>query len=389
MQRLRSSLPHLEAGRIFLVGFAAIIIIAGGMYGISRLRAPDAADAEAFEEQYQVVISRHLDALNETDQPTAYAILIEARTRLEELATSLPEGSVDARIEQQRIVIETDIDRLANITRYNTVNIVGSVPPAPENVNPRLIAGGGRVFLLSDALYQLDSANASLVRLIASGDTIGDQTVGTIRGAVWRGDRPIVIDEKSAWSLDPATGVWVREELGALDASGYVAVGAVDAFELNLYMLATDAGQILKFHAGSYAGGPENWADGVPEEDVAKAVDLAVDGHIWALMPDGRILNMFRSRVEAEVEPVYVPPLDDAIAIAALPNSPYLYVLNASDGRIVRLARDGRVIQQFTTVADDVVLKHASDFVIDEGTGIAFILADDTIYSVRVPAPPS
>lgn len=386
-QRLRSALPHLESGRIILVGLACVVALAAGMYGVSRLRGSAVADAEAFEEQFQLVLDRHAAALSEGDQPTAYAILIEARTRLEELAASLPDGAVDSRIEQQRAAIQADIDRIANITRFQTVNIVGRVPTAPENVKPRLIAGGGRIFLLSDALYQLDPANATLVRLIASGDAIGDHTVGTIRGAVWRGDRPVVVDETSVWSLDPASGNWLREDLGTFDATGYVAVGAVEAYELNLYMLATDSGQILKFPAGAYASSPEDWADAVPGDVLARAVDMAVDGHIWVLMPNGRILNLFRSRIEAELQPTYIPPLDSAIAISAVPGSPYLYVLNASDGRVLRMTRDGRIIQQFTTPGSPT-FHGAADFVIDEGTGVAYILAHDTLFSLRVPAAP-
>ncbi|RIK39554.1 MAG: hypothetical protein DCC58_15090 [Chloroflexi bacterium] len=389
MQRLRSSLPHMEAGRLLLVGIGLIAVVAAGMYAYSRWRAPSVADAEAFEERFQVVLNRHAAALAEPDEATAYAILIEARTRLEELAEDLPAGSIDSRIEQERLALQGEIDRLANVTRFSTVNVVGGVPPAPENVIPRLISGGGRIFLLSDALYQLDTANSSLVRLIATGDTVGEQRVGTIRGAVWRGDRPVVVDETHAWNLDPATGNWNAEPLGTFDSVGYVAVGAVESFELNLYLLTTDSGQILKFQAGRYSSSPEDWANGVPQADLARAVDIAIDGHIWALMPNGAILNMFRSRVESTLEPAYVPPLDSAIAISAQPNSAYIYVLNASDGRIVRLARDGRVVQQFATPEGFNVFAGAEDFVVDEGTGVAFVLANDTIYSVRIPPPTS
>jgi outer membrane protein assembly factor BamB len=227
------------------------------------------------------------------------------------------------------------------------------------------------------------------VRLIASGDTIGLATVGTIRGAAWRGDRPIAVDEKNVWNLDPATGTWSAEALGTFDATGYVDIGAVETFEQNLYMFTPESGKILKFQAGAYDGNPDDWANGEENNDLSKVVDFAIDGHIWALTSDGGVLDMFRSRVEADLKPVYMPPLDSASAIVTSINGAYLYVLNASDGRIVRLTRDGRIVQQFTAADSAPTLNGATDFVVDDSTGIAFIVANDTLFSVRLPAPPS
>jgi hypothetical protein len=199
----------------------------------------------------------------------------------------------------------------------------------------------------------------------------------------------IAVDAQHLYLFDQTTGVWSRESLGTFDTEGFVETQALDTYDRNLYMLAPADGQILKFAAGAYDSQPEDWTAGLAEEDLRRAVDLSIDGHVYVLLADGRVLDFFMSRLEQTIAPTVVPSLDAPVAVAAAPDSPYVYVLNGSDGRLLRVARDGSLVQQFLPERADVSLAAAQDFVIDEGSGIAFILAHDAIYTVRIPAPPA
>jgi hypothetical protein len=387
LQRLRSAIPRFEANRLVLLLVAVLVLGGAGVFAYSHMRARHVSNAAAFEQTFAVIQARHAEAGGVADVPTAYAILVDARTSLAELSASQTSAAANARIVAERNAIDADIDRLANAKRFQSVQIVGAVPPPDDGVTPRLVAGGGRVYLLTDALYQVDNAGSALVRLLGKGDSVGDVTVGELRGAAWRDDRPVAMDEKYAYALDPATGVWQTEPLGVFDQVGFTDVKAVEIYALNLYALASETGQILKFNADRYADPPEDWTGGAYQTELERAADIAVDGHLYALLDDGRVLDFFRSRLEATLNPTLVPPLDSPVALVAMANSQYLYVLNRSDGRIVRLARDGSAAQQFMPSADTPQVTDAEDFVLDESSGVAYILAQNVVYTVRVPPP--
>jgi hypothetical protein len=387
LQRLRSAIPRFEANRLILLLGVLLVLGGAGVFAYSHMRARHASHASAFEQTFAAVQARHAEANGVADVPTAYAILVDARTSLAELGASQNSAAFTARIVAERNAIDADIDRLANAKRFQSVQVVGAVPAADAEVTPRLVAGGGRVYLLTDALYQVDNAGGSLVRLLGKGDTVGDVTVGELRGAAWRDDRPVALDEKYAYALDPATGVWQTEALGVFDQVGFTDVKAVEIYALNLYALATETGQILKFNAERYADAPEDWTGGGNQADLERATDIAVDGHVYALLDDGRVLDFFRSRLEATLAPTLVPPLDSPVALVAMANSQFLYVLNRSDGRIVRLARDGSSAQQFMPATDAPQVTDAEDFVLDETSGVAYILSHNVVYTVRVPPP--
>lgn len=387
LQRLRSAIPRFELSRAVILVALLLIVGTSGAILYTHTRAQQSDKTAAFTQAFEAIQARHVEAKSQSDVATAYAMLIEARARLDELAKTNPGADAQARMAGERSAILSDIATLANAQQFQSEQAIGAAPPAPAGVTPRLVAGGGRVYLLSDAFYQLDSGDDALVRLLHEGDTVDTATVGVLRGAAWRDDRPVVMDAAHAYALDPATGLWHAEDLGTFDQTGFTDVQALEIYGRNLYVLAPQSGQILKFAADRYSDVPEDWTGGVNEPDLEHATDLAIDGHVYALLADGRVLDFFLSRLEATLAPTLVPPLDQPVALEAAANSQFLYVLNGSDGRIVRLARDGSSVEQFMPPDDAPAISHAQDFVLDESSGVAFLLADNTLYSARIPPP--
>ena len=116
---------------------------------------------------------------------------------------------------------------------------------------------------------------------------------------------------------------------------------------------------------------------------------MAVDGDVWVLLRNGTILNFFRSRLDATISPKVVPPLTETSAIYTSEESEFLYVLSATDGRILRMTREGKVVQQLTTGNAQSSIVGAEDLVIDEKSSIAYVLANDTVFTLRIPEGPA
>lgn len=389
MQRLRSRFPRIEISRFVIVFCVIVMIAAGVVFYYSRSAKETLLAEQTFESELAKVSQRRRDAMAADDLATAWTILNDARAQLEQVATLAEEGANDPRVIDERTAIDDQLTRLGGMQRVASVQTVGTVPAAPDGTTARLVAGDGRVYLLSDAIYQVDVAGFSLVLLLQPGDLVDNAPVETLRAATWRENRLMVLDARRAYIFDPTTGGWSVEKLGTFDGQGFTDVAAGATFDFNLYLLARGSGQILKFQAGLYENNPEDWTGGVAREELMTAADMAVDGNVWVLLPDGSILNFFRSRLEATLKPDVVPPLERTSAIFTTAESEFLYVLSATDGRILRLTREGKLVQQLTTGDADSPIAGADDFVIDEKNGIAYVLANDTIYTLRMPAAPS
>jgi hypothetical protein len=314
-------------------------------------------------------------------------MLIDARAQLNELAASAPEDAL-TRLDAERTLITQDIQRLSGAKSVSGVRAVGSFPTPPDGVSPQLVANDGHIYLLSDGVYEIDPVNSALVRLLMPDDQVDNAAVLPLRSLTVRDDQLLAVDATRAYVLNPATGLWKSENLATLDKAGYTNITESEAFDGNLYSLTPDSGQIMKFPAGAYDSQPEDWTGGLSKDDLKKAVDIAVDGHVYVLLPTGSILDFFRSRLEATLTPQVVPPISNASAIVADENSPYIYVLHRSDGRILLVSRDGTLLQQVTADGSGPEIHNAEDLAVDRANGIAYIATTDTIYTLRLPEAP-
>lgn len=389
MQRVRSRLPRLEVSRV--VAFIAILLVIalGATYYVSR--SASQAQQESIEALtlLQQAEAQRLAAISLPIPSDTYTGLLTAKSTLS--AAEATEAAGSEELAAVRAAIEMDIARITRSQRLSNVQVVGGVPTAPQGRTSKLVSGGGGLYLLSDGIYQIDLFTGTLVQLLTPGDVVGGNEVGTLQGATWREDRLLTTDSTRSYTFDIMTGTWASEQLSTFDNAGHRNVAAVATFDRNLYLLTPESGQILKFQAGAYDGPIEDWTSEAANDELKLAVDLVIDGNVLVLLEDGRILDFLRSRLEATIVPQVIPPLERAVAIAAPVGSQYIYLLHSTDGRIVRMKRDGTVVQQFTApVTGSVpILAGAMDLTVDEINGVMHVLANDTVYTVRLPAPPA
>ena len=66
------------------------------------------------------------------------------------------------------------------------------------------------------------------------------------------------------------------------------------------------------------------------------AVDFEIDGRIYALLNDGRIVDFYRSAIDATITPQVLPPVSNAVGLSTQPDRPYYYMAD-EQGRILSL----------------------------------------------------
>lgn len=376
--------PRFEFSRLILVAAVLLVVVVGGFFAYNRFVGDRSVDGAELESRLADVINLHAQANNAGDPALAYELLLDAQARAASLAGAFVAGAeVDPRVLEQQQSIATELEQLTKQVELTAVQVVGNAPPPPEGVNAQLFGGGGRIYLLSDALYQVDVTGQSLVRLLAPGDLVGDQAVGKLLAATWRDDGPYVVDGAAGYVFDISQGSWRREALGA-SPQGAPQVSAIAIFDYNLYVLEAELGRILKYVGGDYEAPPEDWSRGLEGVDFTTATDMVVDGNIYVGLADGSILHLYLSSLQATFAPQTLPPVESAAALAAAPGVSAFYIVNESDGRILKLDPSGQLLQQYQPGPDLPSFEGITDLVVDEGTGIAYVLVGDAIYATRL-----
>lgn len=381
---LRESVPLLDVGRIFLI-LAVVAVgaafVAGGVYTWGRLTNSPAEEATS---NLGEIVTLHARANSSPDASTRYAMLVEAEDLAQSALGSAPAAQAQ-QIESELQSIQQDLDRMTRMVRIDAVQPVGAIPVVAGSAVPELFHGGGRTFLLADALYEVEVSTSHLIELLRPGEEIAGVEVGSLVAGTWRGDGPLVVDEERAYSFDMVRGEWDWEALGDLeDAPVTGDIRSAGIFDLNLYVLDGAAGRILKFSGGDYESEPEDWTRGVAAEELKNATDLAIDGNIYVLQPDGSIMKFFLNNLESLIQPKIQPAFDSASALVAAESG--YFIVNASDGRIARISEDGTLLQQFSPRDPGMAINNLKDVVIDESTGIALLLTDEGLYTTRLVA---
>ncbi len=382
--RLRESLPLFDAGKIILacIGLAVAVGLAlGGVFLWQRVTASPAEEAAT---SLGEIVTLHARANASADPTTRYALLTEAEQTAQAALAAAPADQA-ASLEAELDSVREDLDRITRMVRLDAVQPVGAVPAAANPMLPALFSGNGKTYLLSDALYEIETGSNVLVELLRPGQTIAGATVGALVGGAWRGDGPVVIDAERAYTFDAVRGEWDWEALGTVEGVPVTGdVVAIGVFDLNLYVLDGASGKIFKFAGGDYESDPEDWAQSQASEELMRASDVMIDGNILVLLPDGSILRFFLNAVDSLVQPKIQPAFDSASELVS--TSSGYYIVNGSDGRVAQVSEDGTLVQQFTPDDDTARIHDLRDIIVDESTGIALLLTEGGLYTTRLVA---
>lgn len=387
-ENVRRNLPLVEISRLVVVMVILVVLAGAAFFAYGYWSNREVRSAREVNARLGEIVMLHARANAASDTLTAFGLLQDAERDIQTLINQSDESVLSDDVFAELESIKTDINNLTKQRQIDSVQLMGSVPGLTPETPVRLIQGGGAVYLMAGAFFEVDPARSTLVTLLEPGDTVDGATVGALRAASWREDGPLVVDDSAAYIFDRETGQWMREELGKPEDGGTPELRAVDAFDFNLYALDTARPSILKYTGGDYTGLPEIWSEGLDVPEMATALDIAVDGSIYLLLDDGRILSLFLNTVDQFLEPSILPAFDNATGLSFGSEKNYLYLLN-EDGRIARITREGVLIQQFSAPQEVADFSGLRELVVDEVSGIGYALVDNRLYAIRLPDAPN
>ena len=386
-----------SGGRFWLV--LALIVIPLLIIGLVAVMLFGRARAAQQEFQQLLVGATQavVDAEGLTDEAAIAQRLSGASDFLEKARARRPDDAELAKLDERYQAL---LDKVEHVTP-----LYGAVPLWTFEGEGHSIT---RVVVSGDSLFTLDRGPGQVDRFIRS--QLGDSVTPSENPVVVKKGQEIsgtVVSDLQDMTWVEAAGPNQRSKLLVLDTAkalvGYdtqlgtkrLALGGTDklvqpqltaGYGGNLYIVDGEGDQIWRYRPdeSGYGGQPEAYFLSGTTVDLAGVQAVAIDGNIWLLFADGRLLKFFGGE-QRPFDLQGVPgPLVTPTALAVQQEGDQLYVLDAGNGRIVEVTKDGQFSRQFR-VRDDDFLRQATDMHLDEAARKFYIVTPNQLYVADVP----
>ena len=386
-----------SGGRFWLV--LALIVIPLLIIGLVAVMVFGRARASQQEFQQLLVGATQavVDAEGLTDEAAIAQRLSGASDFLEKARARRPNDAELAKLDERYQAL---LDKVEHVTP-----LYGAVPLWTFEGEGHSIT---RVVVSGDSLFTLDRGPGQVERFIRS--QLGDSVTPSENPVVVKKGQEIsgtVVSDLQDMTWAEAAGPNQRSKLLVLDTAkglvGYdtqlgtkrLALGGADklvqpqltaGYGGNLYIVDGEGDQIWRYRPdeSGYGGQPEAYFLSGTTVDLAGVQAVAIDGNIWLLFADGRLLKFFGGE-QRPFDLQGVPgPLVTPTALAVQQEGDQLYILDAGNGRIVEITKDGQFSRQFRA-RDDDFLRQATDMHLDEAARKFYIVTPNQLYVADVP----
>jgi len=268
----------------------------------------------------------------------------------------------------------------------------------------RVLVGGDSLFVLDLGKHEIDRfilsklgdsvtpADPSMI--VRKGQPVGNTAVSDLVDIDWAA---AVGNQRSRLlGLDTAGGLlsydvtWGAARLPIVGREKWGLPQLVKTYGGNLYVVDTKAQQIWRYRPSEkgYENAPEPYFQPVTKVDLSGVQSIEIDGNVWLLFADGRLLKFFAGE-QKPFEFIGLPdPLSAPTVIAAQRDGDLIYVADAGNGRILEFTKDGQFQRQFRP-AEGNALQGIRDIFLDEAGDKLYILTADRLFKADVPRVPA
>lgn len=251
-------------------------------------------------------------------------------------------------------------------------------------------------------VYALKKNSMAAMRpLLSPNDVLPNGvSVGRIRALAWRIDNIVAVgqvDSGYVYYFRNGEEPWNNSNLGgSFDWRREIGNLRFSTYQGNLYFWGALPARVLKYKSGEQSNLFTPWITNYGASEIESAVDMAIDGDVFLLRPDGRIpvftANAFVKELPA---PQVEPPLITAKSMVVTGEQTAagsIFILDPANRRVLQLDKQtGGLIQQIRTrPSSQIILDAPSAIAIDESgpQPVLYIVDSGRILRANVPVPP-
>lgn len=294
------------------------------------------------------------------------------------------------------------------LNEVSGVSVLYAIAPIAEIQNTgsnltRVIADGNDIYLFDRGAQRVyhyvvnDSATESQPSpgdgtILKGGVKVDNTSIDQIRGIVWADSSGastaglVAVGGSALLQYDPAAATWHANV--ATDAGQWGDIRAVASFLGNIYLLDSAKNQVWKYvpTASGYSPQAAPYLPANSSTGVSRAVDLAVDGDVWALNTDGSVLR-FRGgqRVSFQLSGLDTP-LKNPVSIYTRPEVDALYIADPGNQRVVEFDKNGRFVRTFKPHAQSGDAFNAlKTLLVNDAERKFYFIGGNTVYLANLP----
>ncbi len=392
--------PQIQSWVVAAIAIPIVVLLV--VLGYSWYR--DWSHKSQFAAKLELLQSKRDIALSHGESPMiAHDYWLEVLAIADD-ADAMQPGSVE--VAQIRAQAETELDRVDGVRRLGQPFKLYEYTQAALS-SGRIIVAGLDVYVLdrgasivyhhalNETRNALRNPTAEQV-LLKQGQPVREYNLGPLIDIAWMksgGERQagalLVLDANGLLlEYDPTWEQFDAQTMGGV--SNWRKPIAISTFDSNLYILDTMASQVFKYTNQQYGAQPVRWLtqEGV---DLAKSVDLGIDGSIYLLYNDGRLSKFFGGQTASFVVTQMPQPLANAdmLYVDIKEIAQYIYIADSVGGRVVQLDREGVFMRQFKPArGQEAVFNRLAGIFVDEVGGKLYYLAGTALYVADLPRLP-
>ncbi len=383
---------------VFLLALATVLVAGGMWYYQGRQRA------QLFTEFLDGARVNYNAAVATDDSGQAREYLKKAEEQLDQADMLLPE---QPEVEQMRRQIAETRARINQVVSFLTGFDLPLIRFDPASQAPvQVLVDGLSIYILDTRRgvlerYQLDENAGDRLSerppevLVQTGMTVGGRRVNELAYATLapaagnRLNSGILVLDRSNQLFNYSDGVGVSDarlvenpDLGFANDMAY--------FFGNVYLLDKTNSQIWRYRPNGdlYDVPAEPYFSDGTMINLAPVIDMAIDGAVWLLNPNGSILRYFSGVQEPFALDAIDPPFSDAVAMWADEVDPplgRLYLADAASNRILAFDKTGKLLAQLMPADHPQILNSLRSIYVDSDNNYLYALTADALYQVPIP----
>lgn len=274
-------------------------------------------------------------------------------------------------------VITTSYQELDKLTATTRLNNLEPIVTIAETGKAAFIVSGQAYLLTESDIYKASILGGKPQKVASLPKNKGNFSFGTSLGNVLY----LYTSNQNLFEFDPSLEKLNQAEISS--AGRWETANAMAGYVGNLYLLDGVLGQIYRHSSGKdvFEKGEEYFAG---TNTLKQSLSLAIDGDIYVLKGDGKVLKLKRSKLQ-DFSLKNIPTPQDKIEsprkIYTDSDTPSLYILETKEKRILEFDKEGVFIRQYALPEN---FEKIADFSVSVKSKKIWILDDKNLYEITI-----
>jgi len=303
-------------------------------------------------------------------------------SEIEELIKDFPQNTKEQveEFEKYKEILKKNLEKIQKITRIDDLDELANFKNLNSNASPDNI-----IFIASNnSIYASDSNQKAIYSLDTNNNSV--TLAGNIEGQFDNLRSPSRTSDNSIYYFDNSRIVQYdtdnnNTDILSIDLAGkYVdSHSMTDVYNDRLYILNTAENNIHRHNRlANGFGSAYSWAN--KNIDLSDSVDISIDGHIYVLKKDGKLIRLLRGESTDWKLETIEPPLSSPNRLIVSSENDFIYILEKETNRIAVYDKEGQFIAQYTSNSFDNI----QDFTVDEENRRIYVLNNSSIFAINI-----